>query len=734
MRALGVVVLGLALACGRRETPLPVPPVLASAPVVLDAEVPEASPPEVAQSWAEAISLERWDDAAKALDALGEADKARPEVRYARARVALERGDAASALPLLDRLETDLPLLADDIARHRAEAKLKVGPFAEAGEYFAGRQGAAQQLRAAEAFEKAKLPAKARAACDRVIGADKKSRAQEAEARALRVRLAEKPGDAELADARWLAVRAADLPEGATGLGALARYDASHPLTGPEMMARARVLGDAGKIDDALRAVDEAGAAPGPRVSVEERIRLRGMTLYRARGRYLEAAKALRECAALGAPDAAECAFHAARALSRADRDDEAMVAYADVSARYARSSWGDEATYFVPYLHALHGEWREAARGFDEYVRRYPTGAEKADAARGRAIAHLMSHDLKTARELFEKLADEGGDPVEAARMLNMAALAALRDGDKTHAVARWTEVARGRPLSWPALVARARLLAAGVAAPPAIDPPESGAEPPALSLALPAPADMLHRIGLDADAESALRDREAAVLAGAGARSTEALCGAYGELGRARRRYQVAQQVPWSVLATAPGARTRWAWDCAYPRPYESFVSDVEAALKLPRGLVYAVMRQESGFDPDALSPARAVGLMQLLPETAKEITAARTPGCGGDDARLTSPPSSIALGACYLRQLLDRFRGDVALAVAAYNAGPDAIERWAKRAPGMDLDVFVEHIPFAETRTYVARVMGNLARYAYAKDSDAGIPTVSLDLPAN
>jgi soluble lytic murein transglycosylase len=86
---------------------------------------------------------------------------------------------------------------------------------------------------------------------------------------------------------------------------------------------------------------------------------------------------------------------------------------------------------------------------------------------------------------------------------------------------------------------------------------------------------------------------------------------------------------------------------------------------------------------------------------------------------------------VGARALRKLLDEFHGDVALAVAAYNGGADSVERWLSRAPGMQLDVFVERIPYKETREYVAHVLGNLARYGYLADGEAGVPGIPLDL---
>jgi len=114
---------------------------------------------------------------------------------------------------------------------------------------------------------------------------------------------------------------------------------------------------------------------------------------------------------------------------------------------------------------------------------------------------------------------------------------------------------------------------------------------------------------------------------------------------------------------------------------------------------------MRQESLYRADAGSSAGALGLMQLLPATARR--AARRWGLK-EPARadLFQPSVNVAVGAAELKTLLDRFGGQTLLATAAYNAGPGAVERWLP-ATAMDNDVWVENIPFNETRAYVQRV---------------------------
>lgn len=678
-------------------------------------------------SWVDFVRTEAWDAAARALDALPEAQQKVPEIRYVRARVALERGDAKPIVALLDGLEAALPLLADDIARRRAEAKLAIGPFAEAAAWFDGRPVPSAWLKASEAWEKAGQTAQARAACDRVVAYAKRSRGQEAEARACRVRLGGRPPQDDAADARWLAVEAPDLVWGKDKEALLARLDPAHPLTGDEALKRVHVLADAGQIDDALRALDRVPAS----VPSLERLREKGDVLFHARSRGLEAAKVLDQCSAAGGSHAVEDAFHAARALSRADHDDEAIARYERLVRSQPKSPWADDAAFLAARLHLLHARWAKAAAAFDAYAKQFPKGADRVEAERLRAVAHYENHEPKIARKLFEQLADDDGDSVASARASELAAVAAWDDGDHTHAIARWTDIARTRPLGFAALASRARLAKVGAPLPPVVEPPEgadaTAAPPPPLAITLPPPVDVLHRVGLDADAESELREREGLVSAGSPGRAVEALCASYGAIGRAKRRYQVAQQIPGALLSVAPSAKNRWAWECAFPTPYDRDVSAQEKALGLPRGLVWGVMRQESGFDPDVVSPARAVGLLQLLPETARVVALAI--GRPYTDSRLTSPDDNIALGARYLRELVDKFHGQVPFALGGYNGGPDVVERWIERMRGVPLDVFVEQIPFAETRAYVARVVGNWARYAYLLGGEAAVPAIDL-----
>ena len=135
--------------------------------------------------------------------------------------------------------------------------------------------------------------------------------------------------------------------------------------------------------------------------------------------------------------------------------------------------------------------------------------------------------------------------------------------------------------------------------------------------------------------------------------------------------------------------------------------------------RALVLAVVRQESGFDPGAISSAGARGMMQLMPATARHM--ARSLDLDPDRHSLDDPAFNLLLGSAYMNRLVRRYDGSLLLAVAAYNAGPGRIGRWLKRygdprAAHVDPVDWVETLPFAETRNYVQRVFEGLTVYRH------------------
>jgi soluble lytic murein transglycosylase len=147
-------------------------------------------------------------------------------------------------------------------------------------------------------------------------------------------------------------------------------------------------------------------------------------------------------------------------------------------------------------------------------------------------------------------------------------------------------------------------------------------------------------------------------------------------------------------------------------FPWPNRSAVEAEAREFGVDPLLLVAIVRQESVFDPEALSPAGARGLAQLLPGTA--AFTARGLDVSFDTRWITVPDLNLHLGAAHLAELLRRFGGRVEPAVAAYNAGSPSVVRWLGRAGADDPDRFIELIPYQETRKYVRSVLRNRDLY--------------------
>jgi peptidoglycan lytic transglycosylase len=187
-----------------------------------------------------------------------------------------------------------------------------------------------------------------------------------------------------------------------------------------------------------------------------------------------------------------------------------------------------------------------------------------------------------------------------------------------------------------------------------------------------------------------------------------------------RRQRTYAVAAGV---IVVLATVGLATWNWGSLKQRRARNRRIVAAAAKKsgVSVALALAVAEAESGFDDRALSPKGAVGLMQVLPSTAKEV-AARLKLSNYD---LRAPDDNARIGLAYLGELSKRYRGDLHLALAAYNAGPRCVSRWRKQAGGGHPgSIVLKRCAYPSTRKYVARVLAARKRYQQAeKKKDAG-----------
>jgi len=177
------------------------------------------------------------------------------------------------------------------------------------------------------------------------------------------------------------------------------------------------------------------------------------------------------------------------------------------------------------------------------------------------------------------------------------------------------------------------------------------------------------------------------------------------------------LASQKGWYRMAIDAATRAE-AWDALeqrFPTPYQSIFKQYAAAQQVPSSELLAIARRESAFFPGAESPVGARGLMQIMPATGEAVaTSLQQPHRASD---LFDVGHNVSLGSAYYRQLLDRFSGNRVFALSAYNAGPHRVERWRHATgEGVPVEVWIETIPYLETRNYVQAVLAYNVVFQY------------------
>jgi len=468
-------------------------------------------------------------------------------------------------------------------------------------------------------------------------------------------------------------------------------------LREPELvLAEGRTLVAEGRLDLAATRLEQAAASAPVEV---RRDALRALARVRQmQGRADDALAAHRSAAVLEEPPG-PAAFELATFLWNRDRDDEARAVFAAVL-RAPGHPKRDAARYALARIAEREGRDAEALADYQQLVAT-GTDAELVREARWRlAWIAYQAGRLATAAEELAAMAD--ASPPDRPAALYWQGRIREREADPAAAATLYAEVLASAPDSYYAELSEQRL---GQSAPREAAPELLPAHPPPAITARAyhwTRSQELHAAGLDRLAAREL-DALARELAEAGATEPYVL-EAYRTVDAHTRALRLAAELdrtaalPSSVLAAY-----------LYPQAYWALVTEAAGAQRLDPYLVLALMRQESRFDPDAVSPAAAYGLMQLLEHTAEDV--ADRPVTAAD---LREAATNIRLGTRYLRRLVDRYAGDLAKTLAAYNAGEGAVARWEQRMPGAASDEFVESISFRETRRYVKAVLANYRRY--------------------
>jgi soluble lytic murein transglycosylase len=401
-------------------------------------------------------------------------------------------------------------------------------------------------------------------------------------------------------------------------------------------------------------------------------------------------------------PLAARAAYERARTLLRSGDGRRARTALENVLEQHARdSSAASSALYLLGDIASDNDDDPRARTYFRRVVREYPRSALAPSAGFRAAIIGFVNGNARSIARELDSLADRYDRSDEILAALYWSGRAWKRAGDTTAAHARWRQVFEREPLSYYAMLAAQRLGQPGWS-------PSAPTRTPQLDSTLLAAlerAELLEELGLGAEAE-----REYDWVTTQAQRSTDATVAAahaFQERGLTSRAIRLANRALWGG---AP--RDEYLFRVLYPVGYESTLTRQAARHGLDRALLAALIRQESSFEPRATSVAGARGLMQIMPTVGRQLARSADYPIW-DVALLYQPDVSLELGTEHLAGLLRGYQ-DVTHALAAYNAGSSRAKRWLTKPGTDDPEVFVERIPFTETRGYVRVILRNREMY--------------------
>ena len=507
-------------------------------------------------------------------------------------------------------------------------------------------------------------------------------------------------------------------------------------LAPADRLKRAESLSKDRHWDEALAELAKLPATLAPELAAERDYQT-GMTKFHMRRDYPGAGALLLGVAdQLSGDKAASAQFHGARALSRVDRDDEAIAGYRKVITKYPHSRFAPEAQYLSGWLEYNRGRFKESIPAFEATLKNFGSSAFADDAAWSLAFAHFLLGNAAEAAAGFDRygrLPPTGiaSDEI-AGRVKYWQARLKEKAGKQADAEALYRELA-GKPFSFYGLLARARLKQAGHPEPLALPTKKLAIEAPAKPLREPsvARATELIEAGMTAEAGEELERNEKDILKHLGGdKALPWLIDLYKRASNYRRVYRLGESRGAGALGNDPlhDEGTRAMWEAAYPRAYQPLVDKYGPAANNPDLFLYAIMRKESGFDPHDVSYADARGLLQMIPPTSTQVAAGINEPFFPD--QLYDPEINVHLGAVYIGQLYAKFGREVQLTAGAYNGGPRMMGRWCAQNAKYPTDEFVELIAFPQTREYAKRVTTIYARYRYLYGSTPYEIPLTLD----
>lgn len=379
-------------------------------------------------------------------------------------------------------------------------------------------------------------------------------------------------------------------------------------------------------------------------------------------------------------------------------------------------SRWMSDALLSAGNMYLLRRDYETATPFYAEIYQRQKNGKASPYSHWKTAWLTYRMGKKDEAKRLFEEQLSMYPNSAEVPNAIYWRGRMAEEEGDKKLARAYYQKLAENYRYYYYANLARERLPKVGDET---VDPPvlDSLPRPPAPPHDWETPADNIRAQKAQLLANAALYDFAVAEMQAASAGSppweAKSVAEIYNEQGSYIHAIETLKRaVPGYFAAEIPQI-PRPVWETLFPRPFWEELKRDSAANRLDPHLVASLIRQESEFNPAAISPANAMGLMQLLPTIGKGMAKEMKIRHFSSDELLVAD-TNLRLGTRYFKHIVDHYDGQVEYALAAYNAGENRVNDWRKNGNFADVEEFVESIPFTETRDYVQAIMRNAVIY--------------------
>lgn len=400
-----------------------------------------------------------------------------------------------------------------------------------------------------------------------------------------------------------------------------------------------------------------------------------------------------------------------ARVLQRSGKRDGAAAFYEMIHEDYPSGDYSARALYRLADMAEVDGSVLKAKELYHKVYISYPKSDLADDSLWKEGWLNYLDRSYDKAAENFQKILNEYPSSEFADTGSYWSGRLAERTGNKDEAISKYSNIINQFPLSFYSVLSRERLYTLLPEA-SLLNWTKSDNLPPSIKGQTTDKSVLFHlkrgklllSLGFKKDASEELAMAESrcnnkAVLLQIAGLQTEA-----GDYFRPQRVILNNFQ---KYLKDDKGSIYADIWAFAFPLGFSEYIRENADKNSLNQYLIHAIIREESTYRPEIVSRAGAIGLMQMMPTTGNEIS--KKYGFKDFTSQdLYKPYVNITMGSIYIRKLIEAHGGNLALAVASYNAGPNAVGIWISRYGTEEMDEFIERIPYSETRNYVKKVL--------------------------